>query len=429
MKTRNLIVTIVTIILIGSLFAGAVNAIGEPSSNVETNAAALAPLQNVRDYEAAADTTGSSYLVDAGNLYVSSQNGSQSWTEVSLPTDVIASVVATDSASGSLYVGAANEMVLYRSQNDGATWQRFALGSDGIGGITAVAVDSTQKIVYVGTDTDGAYRLRDVGSSMTVGGHLRLEEPVVEIATANAGVGMTFVRTETKLYRAENMGLSWVEVENLGSFATAVAVTDVATEFLPATVFVGTADRGLLRSIDGGYSWELANEGLNMAPGSRLYVDALAVDATNPEVLYVSTSYLLGSTTVTQSPALVAVSNNNATTWASLGSDVANGALVDDLLPVAGQTGSVYALSTASRSPLALGSAAEFSSVAVVEAANPLASLLAAAQQNLAWLLATISALTLMAIAAIDFRNNYRGRKDTDGKGGSTAAGQQPQMA
>lgn len=427
MKTRNLLVTFVTIILVGSLFAGAVSAIGnsesETAATSEINAAALAPLQNIRDYVGSSE--GSSYLVDAGNLYASGQNESQSWSEVSLPTDVIAGVVATDNSNGALYVGAVNEMVLYRSQNEGRTWQRFSLGSDSVGGITALAVDSTQKIVYVGTDTDGVYRLRDVGSSMTIGGHLILDEPVSEIATSSAGAGIAFVRTESSLFRAENMGLSWVEVENLGSFATAVAITNEANEFVPATVFVGTADRGLLKSIDGGYSWTLANEGLGMAPGSRLFINALAADPAQPSVLYVATSYLLGSATITQSPALVAVSQNSAATWTSLGSDVANGALVDDLMPVAGKAGAVYALSTQSRSPLALGAASDFATVTVVEAANPLAELVAAAQQNLAWLLATISALTLMVIAAIDFRNN---RREEDGNNSGTTTGQ-PQMA
>lgn len=409
------IISFVVIVLIGSLLAGTVSAFETAPENTES-AASIPALQNVRDYAAASTLSGHSYLVDAGKLYSASANGN--WSEVQMPTDVVAGTVAIDSNNSTVYLGAANEMVLYRSQNDGRTWQRFALGSDGIGGIKAVAVDSAQKIVYVGTDTDGVYRLRDVGSSMTVNGHLIVDEPIVEIATDSAGAGLAFVRTAKSLYRAENMGLSWVKVDNLGSYATAVAVTNVGTEFVPATVFVGTADRGLLQSVDGGYTWELANDGLNYTAGSRLFVDALAVDPMQPNVLYVSTSYLFGSTTVNQTPALVAFSSDNATTWVSLGSDVANGAIVDDLMPIAGETGALYALSTQSRSPLALGSAAEFASVAVDTSVSPLASLIAAVQQNLAWLIATISALALTAIAAIDYRNNRRERKAGSADGG-----------
>ncbi len=409
---RKSIITVVVMVLIGSLLAGTVSAF-ETVENQTESVTDVAALQNIRDYAAASTLSGNSYVVDAGQLYTANANGN--WSEVQLPTDVVASVVALDSNRETVYVGAVNEMVLYRSQNAGRTWQRFALGSDGIGGITAVAVDSNQKIVYVGTDTDGLYRLRDVGSSMTVNGHLSVDEPIVEIATDTAGAGLAFVRTGTNLYRAENMGLSWVKVDNLGSYATAVAVTNIGTEFVPATVYVGTVDRGLLQSVDGGYTWQLANSGLNFTPGSRLSIDALVVDPMQPTVLYVSTSYLFGSTTVNQTPALVAVSSDNAATWVSLGSDVASGAIVDDLMPVAGETGALYALSTQSRSPLALGSAAEFASVAVDTTANPLAALIAAAQQNLAWLLATISALALTAIAAVDYRNNRRDRK-----GGST---------
>ena len=69
-------------------------------------------------------------------------------------------------------------------------WLRVPLTSDYIGGVTAIAVDSVQRLVYVGTDTAGLFRLRDVGSSMLVSGQLLLDEPVIEVVADSAGSGL-----------------------------------------------------------------------------------------------------------------------------------------------------------------------------------------------------------------------------------------------
>lgn len=400
MKVHKILISLLTIVMIGSLFAGTVSALDATAAQANPTA-----FENVRDYAPATTLDGQSYIVDGGKLFA---GANQHWSEVDLPRNVIAGVVAVGTQNGSevLYVGAANETILYRSLNQGQNWERYILSNEAIGGITAIAVDRFQQIVYVGTDTDGAYRLRDVGSSMTINGHLQLNTPVLEIAADSNGAGLAFIRTNRNLYRAENMGLSWVEVGNLSSFPTAVVVTNQTNDLTLATVYVGTSDRGLLRSIDGGHTWQLANQGLNMTPGSRLYINALFADPIQPNVLYVSTSYLFGSTTVTQTPALVAVTENSASSWSNLGTDVANGALVDDLMPVSGETGTVYALSTQSRAPFSLGDAP-----ALVVAPEPVetASWLAFVQENLAWSISALSAFILMIVAGIDFFNGRGG--------------------
>ena len=120
---------------------------------------------------------------------------------------------------------------------------------------------------------------------------------------------------------------------------TTVAIADGE----PATVYVGTTDRGVLASTDG-QTWTLANDGLGMSPGTRLHVDALAVDPVQPDRLYVAASYLLGSATVHQTPSQIAMSANGAETWTSLDAEL--GASVAELMPVSGRPGAVYALTT-----------------------------------------------------------------------------------
>lgn len=289
---------ITTIVLILAVFTGMVSALDtQESIVVKTN------LENVRSFAVATNGAGVNYAIADGQLFAGRPG---EWRLLSIPEQVIVGSVAADSAHpGTVYMGAANEMAVYHSTDGGKAWQRVPLSKEFVGGVISLAVDSANRIVYAGTDTAGVFRLRDVGSSLIAGGHQQFAEPVVQVAADSTNAGLAFVRTSMNLYRAENGGLNWAKVENLGSSPTALAIING----LPATVYVGTADRGVLSSRDG-QSWTMLNDGLGLVPGARLHVDALANDPAQLDVLYVATSYLYGSTEVHQSPVGVAMSTD-----------------------------------------------------------------------------------------------------------------------
>ena len=387
MNTRKIAIVALTIILIVAVFTGAVSALGGKTAPVVRT-----QLANVRDYSSVASQI-DSFAVDGGILF-KGQPGA--WTQISTPEQVIVSAVAVDSTDPNVvYIGAANEMAIYRSLDNGASWLRVPLAEGYVGGVTDIAVDGAQRLIYVGTDTAGLFRLRDVGSSVTLGGHLLLDAPVLEVVADSTGKGMAFARTEWNLYRAENFGLAWVAVTNLQSAPTAVAIANTD----PAKVYVGTMDRGLLVSNDG-MEWTTANAGLNFVPGSRLMVNDLAIDPAQPEVMYVATSYLYGTNEVHVSPAGVALSTDGAVAWSPI-NEAANLA-VAELLPVSGLTGGVYALTTDSRTPLALGNAPIISEVAV--AGQPVAQPTTALTSILAWIIAGLAAMALVFAVAMDLR-------------------------
>jgi photosystem II stability/assembly factor-like uncharacterized protein len=334
--------------------------------------------------------------VDAGVLF---RGEPGAWVQVNTPADVIVNAVAFDGANADVvYIGAANEMAIYRSDDAGRSWMMVPLTNEHIGGVTDIAVDSAQRLIYVGTDTAGVFRLRDVGSSVVNSGQLLLQnEPVIEVAADSTGAGLAFARTEWNLYRGENYGLSWVVVDNLQSVPTALEIANTQ----PATIYVGTMDRGVLQSNDG-LTWTLANEGLNFVPGSRLHVNDLAIDPQQPEVLYVATSYLYGTSEAHESPAGVAMSTDGAQAWANL-SDDANYS-VAELLPVSGQPGSVYALTTQSRTPLALGEAPVTQPVAeTTVAAAPAPALNFTG--IVSWVIAALAGLALLFAVVNDLRS------------------------
>jgi hypothetical protein len=189
---------------------------------------------------------------------------------------------------------------------------------------------------------------------MIADGQAAFDSPIVQVVIDNTGAGLAFVRTTMDLYRAEKGDWTWSKVENLGSAPTAMAVTNG----YPAKVYVGTADRGIVTSTDG-RTWTPANDGLGMLPGTRLHVDALAADPAQLDVLYAAISYLNGSTQLHQSPVGVTMSTNGGASWRGLANNRAQ--IIAQLMPVAGQTGAVYALTTTSRTPQAPGMAAVIS--------------------------------------------------------------------
>jgi len=387
MNARRIAIIVLTLVLVVAVFTGAVNALNSnPAPAVRAN------LANVRDYYAAPAANSNAYAVDGGVLF-SGQPGA--WTQIATPENVIVSAVATDPSDANLlYIGAANEMAIYRSTDAGNEWLRIPLTEEAVGGVTDLALDSVQRLIYVGTDTAGLFRLRDVGSSVVLSGHLLLDEPVLEVVTDNSGKGLAFARTEWNLYRAENFGLAWYAVDNLQSIPTAVAIANTN----PAQVLVGTTDRGLLVSQDG-LEWTMANQGLNFVPGSRLMVNDIAVDPVQPDVMYVATSFVYGTSEAHAAPAGVAVSDNGAQAWSPI--HEAQNLAVAELLPVSGVTGGVYALTTESRTPLALGNAPVVEEVVVAAQPQPAAANTGA----LAWVIAGLAGLALLFAVAMDLRS------------------------
>ncbi|MCB9139280.1 MAG: hypothetical protein H6642_13115 [Caldilineaceae bacterium] len=397
MNMRNFVITILTILLIGSVLVGVANMTPAEAAAGSRVEAVRSGLANVRAFAPAPAADADALAVDSGALY--RQDGDR-WLLVETPADVIVNAVVTASATPDLiYIGAANELAVYRTQDGGVSWLRVPMTNattpNLVGGVTGLALDESRRILYAGTDTAGLFRLRDVGSSMILSGHEPLTEPVIELA---AGAdGLAFARTASTLYRADEGGLTWNSVDNLGSTATALAMSTDA-------VYVGTVDRGLLTSRDG-MTWTAANAGLGFAPGSRLQIDALAVDPQQPDVIYAATSYLFGSTTVHQTPAAVSMSTDGAAVWMPV--QTLDGAAVAELLPLAGRTGGVYALMSNSRMPVAMGIAPEMATttlaVTPAEAAVESAAPLLPAASWPAWLLALLAAAALFYVLVTDF--------------------------
>ncbi len=363
----------------------------------------ITELENVRAYAAAAQVDGRSYAVDDGRLY-GGVNGA--WEQLPTPRGVIVNAVAVDSLDpDTVFIGAGNRLSVYVSRDGGEEWKAYSLDSDFIGGVTAVAFDAFNRVLYVGTVSDGVYRLRDIGAGpgqgLAASGHLLLEEPVLEIAVDNTGAGLAFVRTPENLYRAEAYGLRWVVVDGLTGSPTAVAVSDTS----PPRVYAGTAGGGVLVSRDGA-AWRPVNQGLGGMDESQLVISDVVVDPAQAGVLYAAT----GASEIDELRGLsgmVAMSIDGGSHWERLAQ--LENAQVAELLPVTGRRGLVYALTTASRTPLSVGMEPPLA----MQERGGLRERGLRSPGVLAWILAGHASAALVILGVSEFRAGGRRRVET----------------
>ncbi len=106
----------------------------------------------------------------------------------------------------------------------------------------------------------------------------------------------------------------------------------------PGLVFVGTESRGLLRSNDGGASWQPVDSTvLSGGHAAPLAVTALAIDPEDEQIVYAATNIWLGTNTAHLTPLGVAVSVDGGRQWLQLSHALFGDAPLQRLEPVAGQ--------------------------------------------------------------------------------------------
>jgi hypothetical protein len=360
-------------------------------------------LENVRDYVSAVVPGGPDYAIDGGRLFVGHPGY---WVEVPLPDEVIAGAIDVRLAASedglsheSIYVGAANELAVYRTTDRGERWLRGQLTHDlvhqgVVGGITDLAVDPVQRLIYAGTDTAGLFRVRDGGESMVSTAQLLLDEPVRQVVTDRQGGGMTFARTDSTLYQGLDFGLQWAKVDALSSVPTGMAMASSQ----PPTLYVGTADRGVLRTVDGKH-WMQIDLGFHAAQGESLYVDALAVDPVQPLTMYVAVSRVVSNQYVRHVPYRLAYTRDGGANWFLFDQPKLLGR-VTEIMPVSGYGAALYFLTTTNRTPQALGNAPLAAVPAAVSRAEPAPT--NSGGITLAWIVAALAAAALAFALATD---------------------------
>jgi len=195
----------------------------------------------------AATTAGVFRSDDAGRSWAATGSG------VALADAVVA--LPAFGPTETLFVGAHDG--LYYSGDGGRHWERRLFGS----AIPALALgtdDAGLNILLVGSDSDGVLRSDDAGRTWTSGNPGLRDRNVASLALSPAFArdGTAFAATATRLYRSRSGGKAWRPVV-LPPQSAAVQCLAVSPAFArDRLALAGTEADGLLRSRDGGETWE-----------------------------------------------------------------------------------------------------------------------------------------------------------------------------
>jgi photosystem II stability/assembly factor-like uncharacterized protein len=191
----------------------------------------------------------------------------------------------TVDAAGALYATVSYYGV-FRSKDGGATWTRSFPGFHR----GTVAADAQPGRLYVGTDASGVSRSDDEGASWTAANHGLRElsftavaadpnTPGVIFAIANPEAGYLGLSPQF-LLRSTDDGATWTSP--FGSpDAFPWANNLVADPSRPGTWYLAYPG-GVLKTRDGGASWEDARRGLRFPE----FVYTIAIAPSNPDALY-----------------------------------------------------------------------------------------------------------------------------------------------
>ncbi len=252
-------------------------------------------------------------------LYRSADNGI-TWQRVGSGPAAEVKALAVERDADRLYAGTAGGRMgeavpLWHSFDGGRTWQPAPLGlpadPEGIvPDVTALAADPSRPgVVYVGTDGHGVYRYDAQAGAYgfeLLGGLALRQAHVRSLAVAPGGV--LYALTNDGLFASD--GQTWQPL-SLPEMATSLAVAPDD----PRRLYAGGVSTGMHRSTDGGRTWVQVNTGVGMIPGVALRVTALAVDEEDPRQVAVATAYGVGNKIA---PGAVYMSRDGGYRWSKL---------------------------------------------------------------------------------------------------------------
>ena len=235
------------------------------------------------------------YAATVGGQIGKSTDRGATWTGVRPSSLRLQSwALAVDPASGAVY--AALRPLLGHTDGEGGIWQSVDGGAAWDRVLHAPGVASlgfergAPGRVFAGADLAGIYRSADGGGTWGLSNHglqayaISQAAPDPHVPGRIFAAALAFGELNTSrgvLMRSDDRGATWTGLLGEPETGIGIPLTDLAihpTE--PGTLYV--AGRGVLRTTDGGNTWESRNRGLRAGE----YVAALELAPSSPNVLY-----------------------------------------------------------------------------------------------------------------------------------------------
>jgi len=180
---------------------------------------------------------------------------------------------------------------LFRSQDDGDSWEEVYVVSEEKYAVFAVAVDDYDpSIIYMGTAQGGFLKSTDYGKSWEL--IKWFDDVISDIAINPQDTRVVYLSTFQKgIYKTSDKGINWQSLEeDLRKLRQAEKVEKIVIDSQrPDVVYIGS-EYGLLTSKNAGQSWQEVK--IVMPPESKPVL-SLAVDSQNTDHLYYGAGSIL----------------------------------------------------------------------------------------------------------------------------------------
>jgi photosystem II stability/assembly factor-like uncharacterized protein len=261
---------------------------------------------------ALSDATRHSNMMDAGDLFISTDEGVSwqgqqnlenpvrtlyvgtthgciyrstdeafSWQKSSeIGDDQVWSIIIAPRSS-SVYATCGGGM--FRSTDEGKTWQPVKNGLDGIYVVSVIVSPHNNNVLYAGTGKHGVCKSIDAGSFWNLCNNGLPAVPVRFVALSRGDSNLIYAATGGHgVYKSADGGDFWWAVNNgLDNLhITALVLSPENEDWL----YAGTVD-GIYRSTDAGKTWKAFSSGLS----KERFINALALSPQNSRLLYAAT--------------------------------------------------------------------------------------------------------------------------------------------
>jgi photosystem II stability/assembly factor-like uncharacterized protein len=227
-------------------------------------------------------------VTTAANGIYGSTNGGETWSQTTLTTGNFPTFAFDPSNRAILYTSTGSNIL--KTTNEGTTWDIIYTDSKGEG-IISLAVDwYDSSKVYAGTSAGTILKSVNYGNDWAI--LHSTKDPIKTLFFRSDDTRILFAETANRgIYRSNDAGVTWTDFsKTLSMFPGSNINAHITFAKSNPIILYMTSNYGLLKSIDGGDSWQQIT---TLVPPNTIPLRTVGIDPENENRIYFTVNNLL----------------------------------------------------------------------------------------------------------------------------------------